>query len=60
MGYCRYFGRIGDLEVIQVLWPDSTGKSPFEVGGGAFPVGFFAVSDDRHYGPGVEHGPATH
>jgi hypothetical protein len=32
MGYCRYLGRIGELEAVQVFWPDSGGKFPFEVG----------------------------
>ena len=32
MGYCRYIGRIGELEAMQAFWPDVTGKFPFEVG----------------------------
>jgi hypothetical protein len=32
MGYCRHIGRIGELEAVQVFWPDSGGKFPFEVG----------------------------
>ena len=32
MGYCRYTGRIGELEAVQAFWPDSSGKFPFEVG----------------------------
>jgi Domain of unknown function (DUF4262) len=32
MGYCRYLGRIGELEALQVFWPDSAGRLPFEVG----------------------------
>lgn len=32
MGYCTYLGRIGELEAVQVFWPDSGGKFPFEVG----------------------------
>jgi hypothetical protein len=32
MGYCRHIGRIGELEAMQVFWPDSDGKFPFEVG----------------------------
>jgi hypothetical protein len=32
MGYCRYIGRIGELEAMQAFWPDSGGKFPFEVG----------------------------
>jgi hypothetical protein len=32
MGYCRYLGRIGELEAVQVFWPDSHGKFPFDVG----------------------------
>ena len=30
MGFLTNFGRIGDLEAIQVFWPDSDGKFPFE------------------------------
>lgn len=32
MGYCRHQGRIGELEAMQVFWPDENGKFPFEVG----------------------------
>jgi len=32
MGYCRYIGRMGDLDAMQAFWPDSNGKFPFEVG----------------------------
>ena len=32
MGYCRHLGRIGELETVQVFWPDSAGRFPFEVG----------------------------
>ena len=32
MGYSRYTGRIGELEAVQVFWPDSRGRFPFEVG----------------------------
>jgi hypothetical protein len=32
MGYCRYLGRIGELEAVQVFWPDKAGKFSFEVG----------------------------
>lgn len=32
MGYCRHIGRWGELAAIQVFWPDSTGKFPFDVG----------------------------
>jgi hypothetical protein len=32
MGYCRYLGRIGELEAVQVFWPDSGGTFPFQVG----------------------------
>lgn len=32
MGYCRYSGHKGELEAVQVFWPDSNGKFPFEVG----------------------------
>lgn len=32
MGYCTYTGRMGELGAVQVFWPDSTGRFPFEVG----------------------------
>jgi hypothetical protein len=32
MGYCQHIGRWGELEAMQVFWPDSTGKFPFDVG----------------------------
>jgi hypothetical protein len=32
MGYLRYIGRIGELEAMQVFWPDKVGKFPYEVG----------------------------
>ena len=32
MGFCRHIGRWGELEAMQVLWPDAAGKFPFEVG----------------------------
>jgi hypothetical protein len=32
MGYCRHIGRWDELEAMQVFWPDSAGKFPFEVG----------------------------
>jgi hypothetical protein len=32
MGYCRYIGRPGELQAMQVFWPDAAGKFPFEVG----------------------------
>lgn len=32
MGYCRDTGRTGELEAIQVFWPDADRKFPFEVG----------------------------
>jgi hypothetical protein len=32
MGYCREIDRWGELEAMQVFWPDSNGKFPFEVG----------------------------
>ena len=32
MGYCRHIGRIGELEAVQVFWPDSQGRFPFEAG----------------------------
>ena len=32
MGYCRFLGRIGELEAMQVFWPDPRGKFPFEAG----------------------------
>jgi len=31
MGYCRHFGRWGELEAIQAFWPDESGTFPFEV-----------------------------
>jgi hypothetical protein len=30
MGYCRERGRIGELESLQVFWPDKAGHFPFE------------------------------
>jgi hypothetical protein len=30
MGYCRERGRIGELEALQVFWPDKGGHFPFE------------------------------
>lgn len=32
MGFLTNIGRIGELEAIQVFWPDSRGKFPFDVG----------------------------
>jgi len=32
MGYCQYIGRIGELEAVQVFWPETAGKFPFEAG----------------------------
>jgi Domain of unknown function (DUF4262) len=32
MGYYRHIGRFGELQAIQVFWPDGRGKFPFEVG----------------------------
>ncbi|MGN6547543.1 MAG: DUF4262 domain-containing protein [Aureliella sp.] len=32
MGFVRNIGRIGELEVMQLFWPDSFGKFPFDVG----------------------------
>ena len=32
MGFLRNLGRIGELEAVQMFWPDSSGKFPFEVG----------------------------
>jgi hypothetical protein len=32
MGYCRRMGRIGELQAVQVFWPDKNGKFPFDVG----------------------------
>ena len=32
MGYCRHLGRPGQLEAVQVYWPDDQGRFPFEVG----------------------------
>lgn len=31
MGYCTFRGRIGELEAVQVFWPDDNGKFPFDV-----------------------------
>jgi Domain of unknown function (DUF4262) len=30
MGHCRYTGKAGGLEAIQVFWPDKQGRFPFE------------------------------
>ncbi len=35
MGYYRHIGRMGELEALQVFWPDSNGKFPFDVGCGS-------------------------
>jgi hypothetical protein len=32
MGYCRYIGKIGMLEAMQVFWPDQAGRFPFDAG----------------------------
>lgn len=32
MGYCRYIGRMGELQATQVFWPDRDDKLPFEAG----------------------------
>lgn len=32
MGYRRHIGRWGELSAMQVFWPDSSGKFPFDVG----------------------------
>ncbi len=32
MGFCRRIGRWGELEAMQVFWPDSNGLFPFEAG----------------------------
>jgi len=32
MGFCRKTGHVGGLEAIQVFWPDTAGKFPFEIG----------------------------
>jgi hypothetical protein len=32
MGYCRYLCRTGELEAVQVFWPDRERTFPFEVG----------------------------
>jgi hypothetical protein len=32
MGYCRHIGRWGELEAVQVYWPDAAGKFPFDAG----------------------------
>ena len=32
MGYLTYAGRMGELQAMQVYWPDKAGKFPYEVG----------------------------
>lgn len=32
MGFMRHIGRWGELEAMQVFWPDRSGKFPFEAG----------------------------
>jgi Domain of unknown function (DUF4262) len=32
MGFCRKIGRTGELEAVQLFWPDAAGEFPFEVG----------------------------
>jgi hypothetical protein len=32
MGFMRHIGRIGELQAMQVFWPDAQGKFPFDVG----------------------------
>ncbi len=32
MGFCRHIGRVGQLQAVQVFWPDNGGKFPFDVG----------------------------
>lgn len=32
MGFLTNIGRLGELEAVQVFWPDTGGKFPFEVG----------------------------
>jgi hypothetical protein len=32
MGYLRYIRRTGELEALQVFWPDEAGKFPYEIG----------------------------
>lgn len=32
MGYCRHIGRPGELEAVQIFWPDKLGRFPFEAG----------------------------
>ncbi len=32
MGYCRFIGRPGELQAMQVFWPDREGRLPFEPG----------------------------
>ncbi len=32
MGFVRNIGRMGELEAMQVFWPDSAGRFPFEIG----------------------------
>ena len=32
MGFCTNIGRIGELQAVQLFWPDEAGKFPFEAG----------------------------
>jgi hypothetical protein len=32
MGFCRHIGRRGELQAVQVFWPDEAGRFPFDVG----------------------------
>lgn len=32
MGFARRIGRIGELEAVQIFWPDQRGRFPFEAG----------------------------
>jgi hypothetical protein len=30
MGFCRHIGRLGELQAVQLFWPDRDGRFPFE------------------------------
>jgi hypothetical protein len=30
MGFCRQAGHIGELQAVQLFWPDKDGRFPFE------------------------------
>jgi hypothetical protein len=36
MGFLTNMGRIGELQALQVFWPDRSGKFPFEPGCDAY------------------------